>query len=144
MPEVSASLASLYRPLRLLESAGNNGAYRIHRFDNLWVDNNTFYTESTLPVHPIAAGGANGAGFGGTRSLSGNIFARGANGTFGVSESSNASQDWGSMLTDKFPGTNTGGVLGKNIILGAKAARVSGQYRVDRMPWRRAMHRKHG
>jgi hypothetical protein len=119
--ETNATAAAYYKPLILLESAGDRetNSGRVNRFDGLIIENNTLYTPFVHHNYPITAGGAGGAGFGGERIMSGNVWARGAQGSIGIS--SNAPYDGGPPVTTKFPGTDSGGIWEKNIVLGAAA-----------------------
>jgi hypothetical protein len=115
--ETNATAAAYYKPLILLESAGD-GAGRIWQFQNMVIENNTFYTPFVHHSYPITTGGGGGAGFAGERKMIGNIWSRGVGGSNGVS--ANAPEDGGFALVGKFPGTSTGGIWGKQIILGGR------------------------
>jgi hypothetical protein len=110
-----------YRPLSVAENSPVRGGTRTIPLPDVRIENNTIYSPFVLPPTyvPMNFGAAsNSGGFDGVRTLTGNIWARG---TAGAVSSPGGTHDFGATQTTWFPGTNSGGVWGNNIILGAAA-----------------------
>ena len=114
---------AVYRHFVIFPSADDSGSRR-DRLDNIEIVNNTVYSPFIHPAQPwyVEIGSVGGPPYGGKRVFSGNVFMRGATGSFASSSvgvGHLTPNDGGITITDRFPGTNTGGDWGRNIIVGA-------------------------
>jgi hypothetical protein len=124
--------SELYRHIIVFENGADAVPGRPIPMDNIMIDNNTFYSpfighnrRGNRKLSPMVFGSGAQSGFGGKRSLAGNIWNRWTAGSASIQEGSVSplhNADWGIPQLKLFPGVETGGSWGKNIILGASSS----------------------